>query len=243
MELNEGKKEKSLLPYYNRGQFLSMQRGDYEAAINDYTRAMEIDPNNSEPLIIRGKTYFVMANSEKYKGRQRELFDKAIRDYTESISKFGSSARTKSEALSSRGTAYGAVGRFDESINDLTEAIKLYPQNKTAYSNRAVAYLNIKQYEKALSDYQEYLKIDPNDPNILYECGMMHRSLRHFEDAINTLTKAIKLNPNLGLAYLERARAKAKLGYFGVKDDYLKAQQLGVNLEPVDQQLLLQVEK
>ncbi len=243
MELNEGKKEKSLLPYFNRGQYLTINKGDYEAAINDYTRAMEIAPGNEELLIIRGKTYFTMANSEKYKARRQELFDKAIRDYTESISKLGSPARTKSEALSSRGTAYGAVGRYEQSINDLTEAILLYPKNKNAYSNRAVAYLNMQQYEKTLADYQEYLKIDPNDPNILYECGMMQRSLRHFEDAISSLNKAIKLNPNLGLAYLERARAKAKLGYFGIKEDYQKAQQLGIALEPVDQQILREMEK
>jgi tetratricopeptide (TPR) repeat protein len=68
-----------------------------------------------------------------------------------------------------------------------------------------------------------------------YECGMMQRSLKKNEEAIKSLNFAIKLNPKNGLAYLERARAKAGFGnYTGAKEDYQEAQKRGIQLESAD---------
>jgi tetratricopeptide (TPR) repeat protein len=93
------------------------------------------------------------------------------------------------------------------------------------------------QYENALNDYREYLKIDPNNADFWYESGLVERSLKRYNDAIKSLDQAIKLNPKLGLAYLERARSKALSGNLGgAQQDYQKAQQLGQNLMPMDQQ-------
>ena len=241
MSQDEGEKERSSLPYWNRGQFLRNERGDYEGAVKDYTRAVEMDPNNPELWNSRGKTFFMMAGEEKYKDQQKSLLEKAIKDYTESLSKPKISAKSKSEALSNRGAAYGMAGMYEPSIRDITEGITFDPTNKNAYANRSIAYLNTQQYEKALADYQEYLKLDPNDPNFWYESGMVQRVLKKNQDAVKSLDRALQLNPQLNIAYLERARAKAQAGNKpAAQQDYQKAQQMGVKLEPMDQQLMSQ---
>ncbi|MDO8366810.1 MAG: tetratricopeptide repeat protein [Saprospiraceae bacterium] len=238
MELQKKDKERSVLPYWNRGKY-RLTKGDFDAALSDYTQAIQMDPSNPELSKDRGKIYFNMANSLQYKNQQRALLDKAIQDYTVAMSKPNISPRSKSDALSSRGAAYGFAGMFDQSISDLTESLEMDPANKTAYTNRAVAYINTNQYEKALNDYLEYVKIDPNNPQIWYECGMMQRTLKRYLHAIKSLDKALKLNPKFGLAYLERARTKAGMGEYGeARFDYQKAQQLGVKLEPADLQLI-----
>ncbi len=239
MSQDEGEKERSSLPYWNRGQHLRNDRGDYEGALKDYTRAVEMEPNNPELLNSRGKTYFDMAASGKYKGQEKTLIEKAIKDYTEALSKPKITPKSKSEALSNRGAAYGMAGMANQSIIDISQSIELDPKNKNAYANRSIAYLNTGQYEKALGDYQAFLKFEPNNFNFWYESGMVQRVMKRNEDAIKSLDRALQINPNLNIAYLERARAKAQAGNkAGAQQDYQKAQQMGLKLEAMDQGLM-----
>lgn len=239
MTLDEGSKERSSLPYWNRGQYIRNERGDYEGALKDYTKAVEMEPSNPELLNSRGKTYFDMASSGKYKNQEKALLEKAVKDYTEALTKPKMKPESKSEALSNRGAAFGMSGMYEQSIRDITESIKLDPKNKNAYANRSIAYMNTGQYDKALADYQEYLKYDPNNFNFWYESGMVQRVMKRNEDAVKSLDRAIQLNPKLGIAYQERARAKAQGGNkAGAQQDYQKAQQLGVKPEAMDQQLM-----
>ncbi len=234
MELQEGDKARSVLPYWNRGKYL-LTKGDFEGAVRDYTQAIEMDPSNPELNKDRGKTYFNMASSSQYKNQQRTLLDKAIQDYTAAMSKPNITPKSKSDALSSRGAAYGFAGMYEQCISDLTEGLENDPANKTAYANRAVAYLNTNQYEKAVKDYEEYVKLDPNNPQMWYECGMMQRTLKRYLHAMKSLDNALKLNPKFGLAFLERARTQAGMGnYTQARQDYQKAQQLGAQLLPAD---------
>lgn len=237
MGQSEGESEHSLLPYYNRAQMLT-QQGDFEGALKDYNRALEIDPNNPDLIIMRGKTYFFMASSERYKSQQKTLLDKAMQEYSLAISKPNITPKAKSDAFISRGTAQGMANVFDASIRDLTEGLQLDPANKNGYANRAMAYMTIGQYEKALADYQEYLKIDPENANFWYESGMIQRSLQRYDDALKSLNNSIQRNPKLGLAYLERARAKSGLGMADAMQDFRQAQKLGVNLNPAEQQMI-----
>lgn len=239
MSLEEGKKERSSLPFWNRGQFLRNNMGDYEGALKDYDRAIGMEPNNREILNSRGKTYFDMAASGKYKGQEKALLDKAIQDYTSSLSKSQLSDKATSESYSNRGAAYGMLGMLDQSIQDISEALALDPANKNAYANRSIAYLNTGQYEKALADYQSFLKYEPSNANFWYESGMVQRVLKRNNESIQSLDKALKINPQLAIAYLERARAKAQAGNrSGAKQDYQNAQKMGIKLEPMDEQLL-----
>ncbi|MBC7778291.1 MAG: tetratricopeptide repeat protein [Phycisphaerae bacterium] len=239
ISLDEGEKERSSLPFWNRGQFLRNDRGDYEAALKDYTRAVDMEPSNPELLNSRGKTYFDMASSGKYKGQEKALVEKALKDYTEALSKPKITTKSKSEALSNRGAAYGMAQKYEESIRDITESVALDPTNKNAYANRSIAYLNTRQYEKALGDYQEYLKLDPNNFNFWYESGMVNRVIKRNEEAVKALDRALQINPKLNIAYLERARAKAQAGdKAGAQQDYQKAQQMGLKLEAMDTELM-----
>ena len=164
--------------------------------------------------------------------------EKALKDYTEALLKPKITPKSKSEALSNRGAAYGMAGMNEESIRDITESVQIDPNNKNAYANRSIAYLNTGQYEKALGDYQQYLKFDPNNFNFWYETGMVQRVMKRNDDAIKSLDHALQLNPKLKIAYIERARAKAQAGdKAGSEQDYEKALQLGAKLEPLDNQL------
>lgn len=231
-------KKSNSLPYWNRGQFYRSQ-GNYDAALRDYSTAVEVEPKNPELLNSRGKTYFDMAMSGKFKSKEAEFVQKALADYTEALTKPRIKDKSKAEILINRGAAEGSRGNNAQAIADISEGVKIDPTNKNGYFNRSIAYYSMQQYEKALDDYKEYLKYDPNNANVWYESGMILRSLNRNDEAIKSLDSALRLNPNMGIAYIERARAKAQGGNkSAAQSDYQKAQQLGVKTDGFDQKLM-----
>ena len=130
-------------------------------------------------------------------------------------------------------------GNNAQAIIDISEGLKLDPTNKNGYFNRSIAYFALQQFENALNDYKEYVKYDPNNANVWYESGMIQRSMNRNEDAIKSLDEAIRLKPDFGIAYLERARAKAQTGNkAAAQADYLNAQKMGIKPDAFDQKLM-----
>ncbi len=230
--------DKNSLPYWNRGQFLRGQN-KFDLALQDYTRAIEIEPKNPELHNSRGKTYFDMAMGGQFPGKALEFTQKAIADFNEGLSKPNVKPKSKAEMLINRGAAKASLGQLQEALQDLNDGIATEPTNKNGYLNRSLVYFNLRQFESAIKDYSEYLKYDPYSANIWYERGMLRRSLGYSQDAVADLNRAIQLDPNLGIAYLERARAQAQLGNkAAAQQDYQRAAQFGRKMEAYDQQLM-----
>ena len=230
--------DKNSLPYWNRGQYLRSQ-GKFDLALQDYSKAIMIEPKNPELHNSRGKTYFDMAMGGKFKDKTAEYTQKAIEDFNTGLSKPNVKPKSKAEMLINRGAAHASQGRFDMALNDLNEGIKVQPENKNGYLNRSLVYFNLQQFEKAIDDYSQYLKYDPYMANIWYERGMLRRSLNKSQEALDDLNRALQLDPNLGIAYMERARANAQLGNkAAAQQDYQRAAQFGYKPEQYDQGLM-----
>lgn len=225
------------LPYWNRGQYYR-SKGDFNRAMQDYTQAVNINPENPELYNSRGKTYFDMAMSGKFNNQQRELVVKAIDDYTNAINKPDIKEKSKAEILINRGAANGFLRNFPQSIQDITDGLKIDPANENGYFNRSIAYYSMGQLDNALADYTEYLKYNPYNADVLYESGMILRAKGQNQESVDRLTRAIQLKPTLGIAYLERARAYMQMGNrAAAQQDYQRAQQMGYSKNEFDARL------
>jgi len=226
------------LPYWNRGQYYR-ELGNFDAALKDYNQGVTIEPTSGELLNSRGKTYFDMAMSGNFQQQEPQLIANALKDYTTALNSARMKDKTRAEVLINRGAAEGARQNFEQSIIDLTEGLRIDPENKNGYFNRSIAYYTTRQYDKALADYTAFLQIDPFNGNVWYERGMVLRSMNRNEEAIESLNKAIQLTPKLSVAYIERARAYAQSGNkAAAQKDYQQAQKAGIKLEAMDQMLM-----
>lgn len=231
-------KDNTSLPYWNRGQYWRTE-GDYNRSLEDYTKAINIEPTNPELYNSRGKTYFDMAMSGKFKAQAADFLQKALTDYNNALQQPNIKKKAQAEVLINRGAAHGANNNYPQALEDLNKGAGLDPKNKNAYLNRSLVNLNLGRYDEAIADYTEYLKYDPLDPDIYYERGMLRRSTNRSAEAISDLNQAIKLKPDLGLAYLERARAYVLSGNAAAaRDDYARAQLYKVQLSQQDMQFL-----
>jgi tetratricopeptide (TPR) repeat protein len=130
--------DRSWVAYYNRG----IAHGtNYDWAIRDCTKAIELKPDDAMSYYNRGSVY-----------DRKGDYEQAIRDYTQAIKLKPDYA----DAYYNRGNAYlNNIRDFNQAIRDYTKAIEWKPDFAVgAYNNRATAHFYLKHYDQAWADVQ-----------------------------------------------------------------------------------------
>lgn len=109
----------------------------YEQAVADFTRALELDPNSSETLNLRG---IALGNGGDH--------DRAVKDFTVAIERSPKNAIY----LTNRGFTLMKQEKYEDAVQDFTAAIEANPNHIFAYEQRAKAYEKLDDKEKAAAD-------------------------------------------------------------------------------------------
>ncbi len=167
--------------YINRG-YVNASGGQFEQAITNYSRAIELNPNSAEAYNNRGIAY-----------RNLDKLQQSVADYTKAVELNPNYA----EAYNNRGIAYSKLGQLYLAICDYNESIELNPQFAEAYNNRANAYTKLGQLERAISDYTKAIKNNSYLAKAYGNRAVTYALLGEKKTARKDLLKAIKLNPDL----------------------------------------------
>ncbi|MFW6148056.1 MAG: tetratricopeptide repeat protein [Thermodesulfobacteriota bacterium] len=116
------------------------QEGDFRGAIEAYTEAIALKPDEIQPYFNRGIAYIDL-----------HMNDKAIDDYNTVLVMNPDYA----EAYKNRAWAYLQNGLFDYAIRDCSKALKLDPYMAEAYYTRGLAYKGKGMLETAKKDLQK----------------------------------------------------------------------------------------
>lgn len=149
--------------YYRQGR-VKYDNYDYNEAIKNFDKAIELDPNDWIAYKFRGIT-----NDELGK------YQEAIKDYDKIIEL----NPKNSIAYNNRGYAKNNCGKYEEAIKDFDMTIELNPKHSTVYSNRGYAKAKLEKYEEAIKDFEKAIEISPkveyfNDLKIIK--GMLSKS-------------------------------------------------------------------
>ena len=90
------------------------------------------------------------------------------------------------------------------SMDDLTHAIGLYPNEPRLYKERGLAYLSLSKYEDAVADFTKAIRLDPNDAGLYRERGTGWFGLHRFDAATDDFSAAIGLMPGEPGLFLSR---------------------------------------
>ncbi len=104
-----------------------------------------------------------------------------------------------------------AEGKYAESVEAYTKALKLYDLNEYAYYNRGLAYRKLKDYKNAIADFSKTLQLNPENTFAYLYRGMTLQSNSQTDLAIADYTALIKIDEAQPLAYLRRAEAYVSL--------------------------------
>ena len=174
--------------YNNRGVAFFL-KNDFVSTINDYSKAIELNPKEVSYYLNRGNSYF-----------HKSKFRLSINDYSIAIKL----DPTEAIYYRLRGLAYLKIGIYDSCIADCDEAIKIKPQNTTAYINKGNALFNLKKYNQSIINYTKALEINPNIAEAYNNRGGAYLKTKNYKKSLEDLNHAILLNGNYDEAYYNR---------------------------------------
>jgi tetratricopeptide (TPR) repeat protein len=174
--------------YYHRG-LASMKMGRVDMAMQDFNKAIALDPSDYYAYVNRGMLYSRM-----------DLLDMALEDFDKAIALNPRSY----EAYTNKGMVYGRAGLFEEAIDQFDDAIELRPDSAIAYGNRGLAYFLLEQYSNALEDLNEAIQLDENYAEAYGTRGNLYLKTGNRELAVSDFQKACDLGDEKGCDVLKR---------------------------------------
>jgi arylsulfatase A-like enzyme/Flp pilus assembly protein TadD len=88
------------------------------------------------------------------------------------------------------------TGRLLESVEQLEELIRDYPDIALAYKRLAGTYVLMGDWDNTIEAIQKLLTLTPDDVEALEVLARAYRSNKQYQEAIDTLHRVIKINPD-----------------------------------------------
>ncbi|KUN21335.1 hypothetical protein AQJ23_30890 [Streptomyces antibioticus] len=204
--------------------------GEYGRALEEYDRAIELDPDTARAHYGRGLTLQLMG------------------DFPAALTAFDRADALSPDTgwiIAERAETYRLAGRVEEAVADFDRALALDPTDAGALTGRAVCRHALGRYDEALADFNRSLAIDedlwtlvrrarlrrsrgepeeafadfdlavsraPDAAWVASERGDAYRLEGRYEDAVTELGRAVALNPDHASAWASRGEALGQLG-------------------------------
>lgn len=172
----------------------------HDSAIQNYDKAIEINPQSAIAYSNRGSAYLFLEEHEH-----------AIQDFEMAIK----IDPQLDAAFNNRGLIYFSLGEYERAIQDFDMLIEIAPSSAIGYSNRGVIYLSLGEYERAIQDFDKTIELfEFHDATAFYLRGSSYAHLGEQERAIQDYDKAIELDAQFVFAYDGRGVAYSYLGEY-----------------------------
>jgi tetratricopeptide (TPR) repeat protein len=216
--------------YFRLGWLYSLPLPDFEQAIANYDRAIDLNPAYTIAYNNRGNAHKALQDYQRAIADYDRAIDlnpqyaiaynnrgnayRALQDYQRAITDYDRAIDLNPEyakAYNNRGIAYKDLQDYQQAIADYDRAIDLNPQYAEAYGNRGNAYKALQDYQRAIQDYDQVLALNPQDAKAYNNRGNTYKALQDYQQAIADYDRAIDLNPEYALAYNNRGNTYSAL--------------------------------
>lgn len=152
--------------------------GDFEDAIEDFTKAMELQPGFDIPLYARASTKL-----------HAEMFEGAAEDFAELAA---TDSNLASEAWYKRGLAVQYLHDDAEAEKCFLKAIEVDEDHKPAIYTLGCLYNNHKRYEEGILQFNKLLDVQ-GFPDGFFNRGFARYHLGLFEEAMDDFESILKM--------------------------------------------------
>ena len=141
-------------------------KNHFNEAINQYTKILELKPNDSIRSIIfkhRGMANFACSK-----------YNEAVEDFTNALKLDEKSYKSSYY----RGVVHSVLKQYLKAIDDYTLSLEINPYQSFCLFRRGQAYYHIGDYPQALSDCENSLALEPQNESVLKFKELLHNKLR-----------------------------------------------------------------
>ena len=241
--------------YSDRALFYYEQK-EYNKSIVDFTRATELDPDDSENWRMLGyvyqngikdyekaldyyekslevdSTYVLSINSRALIYVEQKKYDLAIKEYERGIALKEIDPKGAAYCYSNRAEQYERLREYDKALADYDSAIVLQPENADRYYNRALFYYEQKEYNKSIVDFTRATELDPDDSENWRMLGYVYKNgIKDYEKALDYYEKSLEVDST----YVNSINSKALIYVEQKKYDLaIKEYERGIALKEID---------
>jgi len=137
----------SFVNHNNLGDMYA-RHGNYEMAITEFQKAVELNPVYASAYHNIGNVYVQMSKTEE-----------AIESYQKAI-KIAPGLWQSNQNLA---VLFYQEGKYQEAVDCLVKAISANPQNSLLFSNLGITYQQLGNKEEAAKAYEEALRLNPSN--------------------------------------------------------------------------------
>lgn len=152
------------------------EKGDFQAALKEQQKAVELNPDDDESLRLLGGIY-----------SQLKQYDKAV-EILEKGKKINPNNAGIHYELS---WAEAELGDKNKSLNELKEAVRLAPDNVIYLTNLGVAYGGLDDKVSERAAYNKALEINPDYLSAIYNLALLEIEENNKPKAIELLRKML----------------------------------------------------
>lgn len=183
----QAREELTVKGYILRAMDLTNQ-GKLQEAFEAVNKAIELEPTNNAPYLLRAALY-----------RATNQPEKAIKDCTK-IVESGEDFDKISYVYFFRGHLYFTENRLEEALHDFNTAIAFEPTEPDYYYLRGATHFKLNHPHKALADFTVAVRTDDvnslafeNKDHLHYFRGVLYAQLEDYNKALIELNQAINI--------------------------------------------------
>jgi tetratricopeptide (TPR) repeat protein len=139
-------------------------------------------------------------------------YDDAVRNATAVAEKPDVPDSVRASAAGIAGLSYESIGRQDQAIHELREAIRLDPTRENSYLALADLFDQSQNYAEAVKILKQGRNNIPNSTALLLPLGSDLVRTQQYEDAVHILRELLRQSPDEDQAYLRIADAYRQMG-------------------------------
>jgi tetratricopeptide (TPR) repeat protein len=237
--------------YYKTGnEFISA--GNYKDAIDQYTKAIDLQPDFANAYLARANAYekinmlkeacddydrastFLSNNTDVF--YQSARLNYLLGEYQKAIEKADASIllkRTNPDGYVVKAKSLMALGRYEEAMETCNTALTLKETAENFYL-RGLINVQLGRFSSAEEDFIRTVGRDPRHVDAYISLAELRLQLDKVQFALNHINNAIGLDPNNKKAYLVRSKIYVKqLDYPKAIDDISK----NILMDPDDEEM------
>jgi tetratricopeptide (TPR) repeat protein len=165
---------------------IEARQEDPEQAIQLYTRAINLRPNNAPVYYKRGNLL-----------KDRNQMEAALASYDQAVALDPAYAN----AFCNRGVVLGILHRPDEALASYDRAIAINPSNALAYYNRGDVLRELKRLNEALASYNEAIAVKSDYAEAYCNRGVLLLELKQYDASLDSFRRCIEIDSGIFHAY------------------------------------------